>query len=125
MGAVIAAFDITAALSGLRWQAATVLAVLPGPNRRAFIEAGEREHYTPPSEAITRPVGFAVVAYTPAQATVETLVVDGGQYAASFRTVVWSGGDWKLSMMPGGTPGPGPQVVATTAGFALWGGGNA
>jgi hypothetical protein len=38
---------------------------------------------------------------------------------------VWSGGDWKLYMMPGGTAGPGPQAVGTTAGFTLWGGGNA
>ena len=125
MGAVMAAFGISAALCGPQWQEATVLAVLPGSNRRAFIAVGTRQHYMPPARTVTRPVGFAVVAYTPAQATVETLVVDGSQYAASFRTVVWSGGDWKLSMMPGGTAGPGPQVVATTAGFTLWGGGNA
>jgi hypothetical protein len=125
MGAVMAAFGIPAALCGPHWQAATALTVLPGPGRQAFIAAGVRQRYVPPAETITRPVGFAVVSYTPAQASVETLVVDGSQYAASFRTVAWSGGDWKLVMMPGGTAGPGPQVVATTAGFTLWGGGNA
>jgi hypothetical protein len=125
MGAVMAAFGIPAALCGPNWQAATAQAVLPGPNRQAFIAAGMRENYMPPTTTITRPVGFAVVSYTPALATVETLVADGSQYAASFRTVAWSGGDWKLYMMPGGTAGPGPQMIATTAGFALWGGGNA
>ena len=124
-GAVMAAFGIPAALCGPQWREATVLAVLPGSGRQAFSAAGLRQHYRPPAATMTRPVGFTVVAYTPAQATVETLVVDGSQYAASFRTVLWSDGDWKLSMMPGGTAGPGPQVVASTAGFTLWGGGNA
>jgi hypothetical protein len=125
MGAVMAAFGIPAALCGPRWRQATALEVLPGSGRQAFIAAGLRQHYVPPAGTITRSAGFAVVSYTPGQASVETLVVDGSQYAASFRTVAWSGGDWKLVMMPGGTAGPGPQVVTTTAGFTLWGGGNA
>lgn len=125
IGAVMAAFGIPAALCGPHWRPATALEVLPGPGRQAFIAAGLRQRYVPPAGTITRPAGFAIVSYTPEQASVETLVVDGSQYAASFRTVAWSGSDWKLVMMPGGTAGPGPQVVATTAGFTLWGGGNA
>lgn len=124
-GAVMAAFDIPAALCGPHWQAATVQEVLPGSNRQAFLAAGALQQFTPPSGAITRPVGFAVVSYSPAQATVETLVADGSGFAASFRTLAWADGDWKLYMMPGGTTGPGPQVLTTTSGFTLWGGGNA
>jgi len=124
-GAVMAAFGIPAALCGPRWRAATALEVLPGPGRQAFLAAGARQRFTPPSGAVTPPVGFAVVSYTPSQATVEALVADGGGYAASFRTLAWAGGDWKLVMLPGGTAGPGPQVLTTTSGFTLWGGGNA
>jgi hypothetical protein len=124
-GAVMAAFDVPAALCGPHWQAATVQEVLPGPGRQAFLAAGAMQQFTPPSGTVTRPVGFAVVSYTWAQATVETLVADGSGYAASFRTLAWADGDWKLVMMPDGTAGPGPQVIATTPGFTLWGGGNA
>jgi hypothetical protein len=70
-------------------------------------------------------VGFAVVSYRWAQATVETLVADGSEFAASFRTLAWSHGDWRLVMLPDGTTGPGPQIITTASGFTLWGGGNA
>jgi hypothetical protein len=124
-GAVLAAFGIPAALCGPHWRPATALEVLPGPGRKAFLAAGALQGFTPPAGSITRPVGFAVVSYTHAQATVETLVADGSGYAASFRTLAWSHGDWKLVMLPDGTTGPGPQVVTTATGFTLWGGGNA
>jgi hypothetical protein len=124
-GAVLAAFGIPAALCGSHWRAATALEVLPGPGRHEFLAAGALQGFTPPAGTITRPVGFAVVSYTHAQATVETLVADGSGYAASFRTLVWADGDWKLVMLPDGTAGPGPQVITTAAGFTLWGGGNA
>jgi hypothetical protein len=124
-GAVLAAFGIPAALCGPHWRAASALEVLPSPGRHEFLAAGALQGFTPPSGTVTRPVGFAVVSYTHAQATVETLVADGSGYAASFRTLAWAEGDWKLVMLPDGTAGPGPQVITTAAGFTLWGGGNA
>jgi hypothetical protein len=124
-GAVLAAFGIPAALCGPHWRSATALEVLPSPGRHEFLAAGALQRFTPPAGTITRPVGFAVVSYTHAQATVETLVADGSGYAASFRTLAWADGDWKLVMLANGTAGPGPQVITTTAGFTLWGGGNA
>jgi hypothetical protein len=124
-GAVLAAFGIPAALCGPHWRAATALEVLPGPGRRAFLAAGALQRFTPPAGTITRPVGFAVVSYRWAQATVETLVADGSEFAASFRTLAWSHGDWRLVMLPDGTTGPGPQIITTASGFTLWGGGNA
>jgi hypothetical protein len=125
MGAVLAAYGISAALSGPDWEAAARTAIVPGPGQRAFIEAGLRQGYQPPARSTAQPVGFAVVAYTPQQATVETLAGDGSQYAAGYRTVEWAGGDWKLVMLPGGTAGPGPQLLTGAAGFARWGGGHA
>ena len=122
VGAVMAAFGIPAALCGPQWQAATAREVVPGPGLTAFLAAGASQRYAPPTAAVARPAGFAVVAYTSEQATVEVLVPDGRQYAASFRTLAWSGVDWRLVMLPDGTAGPGPQVLATTAGFTLWGG---
>jgi hypothetical protein len=124
-GAVLAAFGIPAALWGPHWRPATALEVLPGPGRRAFLAAGALQRFTPPAGTITRPVGFAVVSYRWAQATVETLVADGSEFAASFRTLAWSHGDWRLVMLPDGTTGPGPQIITTASGFTLWGGGNA
>jgi hypothetical protein len=124
-GAVLAAFGIPAALCGPHWRPATALEVLPGPGRRAFLAAGALQRFTPPAGTITRPVGFAVVSYRWAQATVETLVADGSEFAASFRTLAWSHGDWRLVMLPDGTTGPGPQIITTASGFTLWGGGNA
>jgi hypothetical protein len=121
----MAAFDIPAALCGPHWRAATAMEVLAGPGRKAFLAAGARQRFTPPSGTVTRPVGFAVVSYTHAQATVEVLVADGSGFAASFRTLAWAGGDWKLVMLPDGTASPGPQVITTASGFTLWGGGNA
>jgi hypothetical protein len=124
-GAVLAAFGIPAALCGPHWRDASAVEVLPSPGRHEFLAAGALQGFTPPSGTVTRPVGFAVVSYTHAQATVETLVADGSGYAASFRTLAWAEGDWKLVMLPDGTAGPGPQVITTAAGFTLWGGGNA
>jgi hypothetical protein len=124
-GAVLAAFGIPAALWGPHWRGATTLEVLPSPGRKAFLAAGALQRFTPPAGTITRPVGFAVVSYRWAQATVETLVADGSEFAASFRTLAWSHGDWRLVMLPDGTTGPGPQIITTASGFTLWGGGNA
>jgi hypothetical protein len=124
-GAVRAVFGIPAALCGPHGRPATALEVLPGPGRRAFLAAGALQRFTPPAGTITRPVGFAVVSYRWAQATVETLVADGSEFAASFRTLAWSHGDWRLVMLPDGTTGPGPQIITTASGFTLWGGGNA
>jgi hypothetical protein len=124
-GAVLAAFGIPAALCGPHRWGAPALEVLPGPGRRAFLAAGALQRFTPPAGTITRPVGFAVVSYRWAQATVETLVADGSEFAASFRTLAWSHGDWRLVMLPDGTTGPGPQIITTASGFTLWGGGNA
>jgi hypothetical protein len=124
-GAVLAAFGVPVALCGPHGRAATALEVLPGPGRRAFLAAGALQRFTPPAGTITRPVGFAVVSYRWAQATVETLVADGSEFAASFRTLAWSHGDWRLVMLPDGTTGPGPQIITTASGFTLWGGGNA
>jgi hypothetical protein len=124
-GAVLAAFGIPAALCGPHWRAASALEVLPSPGRHEFLAAGALQGFTPPAGTITRPVGFAVVSYRWAQATVETLVADGSEFAASFRTLAWSHGDWRLVMLPDGTTGPGPQIITTASGFTLWGGGNA
>jgi hypothetical protein len=118
----MAAFGIPAALCGPQWKTAAAREVVPGAGLTAFVAAGTSQRYAPPVKLIDRPAGFEVIAYTPQQATVETLVPDGRQYAASFRTLAWSGGDWRLVMLPNGTAGPGPQVLATTAGFTLWGG---
>jgi hypothetical protein len=125
IGAVMAVYGISAALSGPDWQAAAAREIVPGPGQQAFIMAGQHQHYVPPAARVARPVGFTVVAYTARQATIEIVAVAGSEFAAGFRTVVWDGADWKLAMMPGGMAGPGPELLSSAAGITMWGEGNA
>jgi hypothetical protein len=121
----MAVYGISAALSGPDWQAAAAREIVPGAGRQAFIMAGQRQHYVPQAARAARPVGFAVVAYTARQATIEIVAVAGSEFAAGFRTVVWDGADWKLAMMPRGMAGPGPELLSSAAGITMWGAGNA
>ena len=127
MGAVIAAYDIFGSLLSPQGMTAAALAGLaPGPGRQVYI-AGTHAQGIPtltPGELV-QPVGFQVVAYTPEQATIETLASAGGQsYQADERTLVWSGDDWRLLLTPDGSIGPDPQLVQSAAGFVLWGSGS-
>jgi hypothetical protein len=127
MGAVIAAYDIFGSLLSPQGVTSAALAGLaPSPGRQVYI-AGTRAQGIPtltPGELV-QPTGFQVVAYTPQQATIETLASAGGQsYQTDERTLVWSGGDWRLLLTPDGSIGPDPQLVQSAAGFVLWGGGG-
>jgi hypothetical protein len=127
MGAVIAAYDIFGSLLSPQGMTSAALAGLaPGPGRQVYI-AGTRAQGIPtltPGELV-QPVGFQFVAYTPQQATIETLASAGGQsYQTDERTLVWSGGDWRLLLTPDGSIGPDPQLMQSAAGFVLWGGGG-
>jgi hypothetical protein len=79
MGAVLAAYDIFATLLSPEGMTSAALAgIAPGPGRQAYI-AGTRAQGIPtltPGELV-QPVGFQVVAYTPEQATIETLASAG------------------------------------------------
>ncbi len=123
MGAVMAAYAIFATLTSPGWHTVAEREIAPGPGRQAFIAAGLSQPYQPLSpQHAAQPAGFAVVTYTPAQATIETLSDAGsGQFQTDQRTVAWVGGDWKLVMTPDGTIGPDPQVVSSANGFVLWG----
>jgi hypothetical protein len=125
-GAMLAAYDIFATLTGPDWHAVAEREIAPGPGQRAFIAAGLSQKYAPPQPGtVAQPVGFTVVTYTSQQATIQTLSDDGnGAYLSDQRTVAWIGGDWKLVMTPDGTVGPDPQVVSSANGFVLWGSGN-
>lgn len=127
MGAVIAAYGIFGTLLSPQGLTSAALAGLaPGPGRQVYI-AGTRAQGIPtltPGELV-QPLGFQVVAYTPQQATIETLASANGQsYQTDERTLVWSGGDWRLLLTPEGSIGPDPQLVQSAAGFVLWGGGS-
>jgi len=124
MGAVIAAYDIVGSLLSPQWRTAAQDEIAPGPGLRAFLADSQGQTYQPltPGEVV-QPVGFEMITYTPAQATVETLAAAGnGDYQADERTLAWTGGDWKLVMTPAGTMGPDPQLVVSAAGFVPWGG---
>jgi hypothetical protein len=125
MGAVLAAYDITATLLSPQWHTVAEQEIAPGPGRQAFLSASEGQSYQPlqPGE-IAQPVGFQVAGYTPQQATVETLAADTatGGYQEDEWTLAWTGGDWKLVMTAGGQSGPDPQPVTSANGFVLWGG---
>lgn len=126
MGAVLATYDILDTLTGTQWKAVAEHEILPGPGQKAFIEAGDKQKYQPPKPgSVAQPVGFQVVSYTPQQATISALAEDGTtQYQVTQTSVAWSGGDWKLVVEPDGSSGPDPQVVSSSAGFVLWGGGG-
>jgi len=125
MGAVVAAYDIFASLLSPQGMTSTALAgIAPGAGRQAYIASTQAQGIPTltPGELV-QPVGFQVVAYTPEQATIETLASASGQYyQADERTLVWSGGDWRLLLTPDGSIGPDPQLVQSAAGFVLWGG---
>jgi hypothetical protein len=125
MGAVIAAYDIFGSLLSPQGTTATALAGLaPGHGRQVYL-AGTRAQGIPtltPGELV-QPVGFRVMSYTPRRATIETLASASSQYfQTDQRTLVWSGGDWRLLLTPDGSIGPDPQLAQSTAGFVLWGG---
>ena len=124
MGAVIAAYDIVGSLLSPQWRTAAQDEIAPGPGQRALIADSKGQTYQPLTPGqIVQPVGFEVIAYSLAQATVETLAAAGnGDYQADERTLTWTGGDWKLVMTPAGTMGPDPQLVMSAAGFVPWGG---
>jgi hypothetical protein len=123
MGAVMAAYGISGTLASPGWRTVAGQEIAPGPGRQAFIDAGLSQSYQPlSSQDAAQPVGFTVVSYTPAQATIETLSDGGnGLYQSEQITVTWQGGDWKLVLTPQGTVGPAPQVVSSDSGFVLWG----
>jgi hypothetical protein len=126
MGAVLAAYDEFAGLASPNWHIIAEHEIVPGQGQQAYIAAGEGQTYSaPPPGEILQAVGFEVLAYTPQQATVETLAAAGtGEYQASEYTVAWYDGDWKMVLTPSGGPGPDPQLVTSTDGFVLWGDSN-
>lgn len=126
MGAVLAVYNIPGSLLSPDWLTAAQQELGPGPGRDAFIEVSEGQTYQPltPGE-IAQPIGFQVVSYTPEVATIQLLAATGnGEYQEDARTVTWINGDWKLAMMPDGTTGPDPELVASADGFVLWGNGH-
>lgn len=127
MGAVFAAYDILAAAVSPQWRQVAEAQFVPGAGQQAYIAVGEQQSFMPlqPGQVV-QPVGFQISSYTSQEATVVVLSTSGGtgQYQADERTVAWSGGDWKLIVSPDGSTGPDPQLVASTDGFILWGGGN-
>lgn len=123
MGAVMASYGLLSTLTGPEWKTVAGREIVPGPGQRAFVSAGEKQKYTPPAPgSVSQPVGFQVVSYSPASATIESLAGGGGSaYTVSEQTLAWSGGDWKLVVTPDGRTGPDPQTVSSSAGFVLWG----
>jgi hypothetical protein len=126
MGAVLAAYEIAAAVITDNWHQVAEAQIVPGQGQQTFIRATEQQTLQPPQpDQVAQPVGFQVISYTPQQATVESLADAGnGQYQAVENTVAWSGGDWKLLLSPDGSGGTDPQMVNSTNGFILWGGQN-
>jgi hypothetical protein len=126
MGAVLAAYEIEAAAITSDWLQVVNTQFVKNAGQQAFITATEQQPPTPPQpDQVAPPTGFQVVSYTPQQATIETLADSGDdQYQAVQNTVAWSDGDWKMLLAPDGSNGPDPQIVNSTSGFVLWGGGN-
>ena len=126
MGAVLAAYDIFAEAITTNWRQVADAQFVPGPGQQAYIAASERQAVLPPSPLeVAQPVGFEVTAYTPQQATIETLADAGNdEYQALALTVQWSSGDWKLWTNDDGNTGPDPQLVGSASGFILWAGDN-
>jgi hypothetical protein len=123
MGAVIAAYDISAGMGSPQWKAWTEQDAVPGQGQQAFIAASQAQAYQAPAPGeIAQAVGFEITAYTPQQATIETLADGGENYFANEYTVAWYDGDWKIVLTPDGSTGPTPQSVTSTEGFTLWGG---
>jgi hypothetical protein len=126
MGAVLAAYEIEAAAITSDWLQVANSQFVKNAGQQAFITATEQQPPSPPQpDQVAQPTGFQVVSYTPQQATIETLADSGdGEYQAVQNTVAWSDGNWKMLLAPDGSNGPDPQIVDSTSGFVLWGGGN-
>jgi hypothetical protein len=126
MGAVLAAYEIEAAAITSGWLQVANTQFVRNTGQQAFMTATEQQPPTPlQPDQVAQPTGFQVVSYTAQQATIETLADSGdGEYQAVQNTVAWSDGDWKMLLAPDGSNGPDPQIVNSTSGFVLWGGGN-
>jgi len=122
IGAVLAAYDIFAALASPDWRTVADHEVVPGQGQQAFIQAGDQQTYQAPAPGEIAPaVGFEVLSYTPQQATIEALADAGEDYQADERTVAWIDGDWKMVLTSDGASGPDTQLITSADGFVLWG----
>jgi hypothetical protein len=124
MGAAIAVETIDAWLFSTRWRTVLATHVAQTPGYAEFLTALEAD---PPdgSPDIDTLVGFNVVAYTPAVASIE-LVYRGsnGGLVGCPVSAQWTRGDWQLATRPDGTITPATCPSVDPGTFIAWGPGT-
>jgi hypothetical protein len=124
MGATIAARSIDASLFSTNWRTAVGTQVARTPGYAELLTALEAAPPDGSADADTL-IGFNVLGYTPAVATIE-LVLQGsnGGVAGCSVSVQWTASDWQLAPRPDGslTQTPCPTVDPGT--YIPWGPGQ-
>lgn len=124
MGAAIAVETIDAWLFGTKWRTVLATHVAQTPGYAEFLTALEAD---PPdgSPDIDTLVGFNVVAYTPAVASIELVYrgANGGLVGCPV-SAQWTRGDWQLATRPDGTITPATCPSVDPGTFIAWGPGT-
>jgi hypothetical protein len=124
MGAAIAVQTIDAWLFSTKWQTVLATHVARTPGYAEFLTALEAD---PPdgSPDVDTLVGFTVVSYAPAVATIQ-LVFRGsnGGLAGCPVSAQWRSGDWQLAVQPDGTLTPATCPAVDPGTYIPWGPGQ-
>lgn len=128
-GALMAATQVTFR-TGLapddHWREIVTSQITPSEGRDAYTAARQQRHIAAnsvPYTTLNQIAGFRVVNYTDAVAVFDLVVrAKDGTLQTSQSTVVWAGGDWKLTLPPDGSLATAPTAVPSLSGFVPWSG---
>lgn len=124
-GALIATWQIyVRSLLSDQWRQVTDAQVMPGPGRDAYVKI--RSAYTGDASdpgVYGQMAGFKFAAYSADIAVIQIITrFSDGTLQVGTATVIWSGGDWRLQLQPGGAAAVSVQSVDSLDGFIPWGG---
>lgn len=108
------------------WQAILAKQVVAGDGVATYTAARQKAHIAAnsvPSSTLNQIAGFRVVNYTDAVAVFDLVVrTKDGVLQTSQSTVVWAGGDWKLTLQPNGAGNTAPTAIPSLSGYVPWSG---
>ena len=124
-GALIAAAQIsTRALLAEDWRAVVAAGVVADGGARAYAADRARVSVGPATAGdFGQIAAFQFASYTSGQASIQLVArFPNGALQAVTYTVRWSGGDWKLQLLPNGAMSANAQVLPNLIGFIPFGG---
>lgn len=120
MGAVMAAFGITAHLGTAAWRGVAERQLVPGGGRDRFVF--QRQFVQAPDEPVAGGyVGFSVPDYAADSAVVGILIRRDEGYLSTYIAMKWRDGDWEIAPKPDGSLYSPLSPETTSDGFIPWG----